>query len=120
MHPDDGTDNLNLPRLSLQAPPMPAVQGVDGRWLLVPYLRSYYTHNAGWFLGQQNGCMGGARVEAYLVLYDRESGGAVWSMSALGRHIEPHTGQPSRTELDQYLLWAEERVEDALDADLFR
>ena len=121
MHEDDGTDNLNLPRLELQAPVMPTLEGDHAaRWLLVPYLRSYYTHNAGWFLGQQNGCMGGARVDTFLVLYDRQSGSVVWSMAATGRHIEPHKGQPGRAELDQYLLWAEGKVEAALHDALFR
>jgi hypothetical protein len=121
MHDDDGTDNLNLPRLELQAPVMPTLEGDHSeRWLLVPYLRSYYTHNAGWFLGQRNGCMGGARVDTYLVLFDRQSGAVVWTMEAMGRHIEPHKGQPGRAELDQYLLWAEGKVEAALKDGLFR
>ena len=118
LHEEDGHDNLNLPRVALEPGPAPAVDGV--RWLLVPYLRAYYTHNAGWFLGQTMGCMSGARVDAFLVLYDVAAARPVWWMEATGRHIQDMKGQASRAELDQYLLWAEDGVEQALEKGLFR
>lgn len=121
LHPDDGHDNLNLPRTVLAPGPVPAIpEGLGARWLLVPYLRSYYVHNAGWFIGQDEGCMAGARVDVFLVLYDLAEGRAAWWMEATGRHIQPHVGQPSTAEQEQYLLWAEEQVERALRRGLFR
>jgi hypothetical protein len=120
LHEDDGTDNLHLPRLALRAGPAPSLPDAGARYLLVPYLRSYYTHNAGWFLGQGNGCMGGARVDVFLVLYDLQTGAVAATMRATGRHIEPHKGQPARAEMDQYLLWAEQQVEAALARELLR
>lgn len=123
LHPDDGRDDVNLPRTDLRPLPLPedARAGAGAEpWVLVPYLRSYYTHNGGWFLGQQYGCMGGARIEATLVLYDVATGRPAWWMSALGRHLQPRRGQPSRAELDQYLLWAEDQVELAFREGLFR
>lgn len=117
LHPEDGHDNVNLPRTelvptALSAEDRAAVAG--SRWLVVPYLRLYYGHNGGWFLGQSFGCTAGARVEALVALYDTTSGRPVWSMTAVGRHIQPQKGQPSTAELDQYLLWAEGYAEERL------
>ncbi len=109
MHEDDGHDNVNLPRTTLV--PGAWAGGVESRWVLVPYLRNYYIHNGGWFLGQEYGCTAGARVEAMLVLYDTQTGAPAWWQIATGRHIQPMIGQPSAAEEDQYLLWAEGWVE---------
>lgn len=117
-HEDDGRDNLNLPRVSLRPGPL-TPDAAAPRWVLVPYLRAYYTHNGGWFLGQRYGCLAGARTEVLIVLYDAHAGVSAWSMRALGRHLG-HVGQASRAELDQYLLWAEDQVELALREGLFR
>lgn len=109
----DGRDNLNLPRVSLE--PMPIAASETGpRWLLVPYLRGYTMHNGGWFLGQEWGTPGGARIEVLIVVYDRRSGQPVWWQSATGRHVEEMKAQPSRAQMDQYLLWAEDSIEDQL------
>ena len=121
LHPEDGTDNLNLPRTTLA--PRDAGRALDAAgagYLLVPYLRSYYTHNGGWFLGHESGCMAGARVEALLVLYDAATGKVVWSLDALGKHVQDRQGQASRAELDQYLLWAEDQVERQLERGFLR
>ena len=110
VHPEDGHDNVNLPRMAIEPQAMPpAPEG--GRWLLVPYLRSYYVHNGGWFLGQEWGCSGGARVEAMLVIYDRRTGQPAWWQDATGRHLEEMLAQPSTAQMDQFLLWAEDDVE---------
>ncbi|MDP2304403.1 MAG: hypothetical protein Q8P18_00075 [Pseudomonadota bacterium] len=116
LHPEDGHDNVNLPRTELVPVALDATERAAGpqRWLVVPYLRSYYTHNGGWFLGQTFGCTAGARVEALVVLYDTASGRPVWSMPLLGRHIQAQKGQASTAELDQYLLWAEATAEAQL------
>lgn len=107
----DGRDNLNLPRVAVA--PQPMTPGGDG-YLVVPYLRSYYAHNGGWFVGQEWGCSGGARVEALVVVYDRASGQPAWWQVATGRHVEEMKAQPSRAQLDQFLLYAEDEVEEAL------
>ncbi|MDP2317430.1 MAG: hypothetical protein Q8P41_31385 [Pseudomonadota bacterium] len=117
LHPEDGHDNVNLPRTELIPAPLDdaARAAASGsRWVIVPYLRSYYTHNGGWFLGQTFGCTAGARLEALVVLYDTTSGRPVWSMPLLGRHIQAQKGQASTAELDQYLLWAEAQAEEQL------
>lgn len=111
MNVDDGHDNLNLPRTTLVPGAWTAGQNAGGRWVLVPYLRNYYIHNGGWFLGQEYGCTAGARVEVMLVLYDTQTGVPAWWQIATGRHIQEMIGQPSAAEEDQYLLWAEGWVE---------
>lgn len=114
--PEDGHDNVNLPRTDLVPLALdPAL--MPGAWL-VPYLRSYYTHNGGWFLGQRWGCMAGARVDVELVLY--VDGRPVWWMEAAGRSLDERTAQATTAELDQHLLNAERQVEDALVKGLFR
>lgn len=114
--PEDGHDNVNLPRTDLVPVAVdPAL--MSGTWL-VPYLRSYYTHNGGWFLGQRWGCMAGARVDVELVLY--EDGKPVWWMEAAGRSLDERTAQATTAELDQHLLNAEKQVEEALVKGLFR
>jgi hypothetical protein len=118
MHPDDGTDNQNIPRSELRPGAIPADPAAPTRYVLVPMLRQYYTHNGGWFIGQQYGCMAGARVEALVVLYDTHTGAPVWWMDAVGRHIDGDTATPSSAQLDQYLLWAEDDVELALAKEL--
>ncbi len=116
LHPEDGHDNVNLPRTDLVPTPLDVGAASDGgaRWIVVPYLRSYYTHNGGWFLGQTFGCTAGARVEALVVLYDAVSGRPVWSMPLVGRHIQAQKGQATTAEMDQYLLWAEASAEEQL------
>ena len=42
----------------------------------------------------------------------------VWWMDALGRHLDGSTASPSSAQLDQYLLWAEDDVEAALEKEL--
>jgi hypothetical protein len=123
LHPDDGHDDVNLPRIELVPTPADAAARTTmagSRWVLVPYLRAYYTHNGGWFLGQQFGCTAGARVDAMVALYDTTTGQPVWWMPLLGRHIEPMKGSPSTAELDQYLLWAEHQAEAQLTSGWLR
>ncbi len=111
----DGRDNLNLPRVAIEPAAAPADSG-GARWVLVPYLRGYVMHNGGWFLGHEWGCPGGARVEALVVLYDRRTGQPAWWQAATGRHLEEMKAQPSRAQMDQFLLWAEDQVEAELQA----
>jgi len=112
---EDGHDNLNLPRTSLV--PLPLDPPPSGAWL-VPYVRAYYTHNGGWFLGQRWGCMAGARVDVELVLY--QDGRPTWWIEVTARSLDEQTAQATTAELDQHLLNAEDQVESALLKRLFR
>lgn len=117
LHPEDGTDNVNLPRYELVPTALSEAEraaAASWPWLLVPYLRLYYAHNGGWFLGQTSGCMAGARVEAFVVIYDTRTGRPVWHATTVGRHIQPRVGQASSSELEQYVLWAEGYAEERL------
>ena len=106
---EDGHDNLNLPRTSLVPQ---AIPGAVGK-VLVPYLRAYYTHNGGWFLGQRWGCMAGARIDVVVVMYDE--GQPVWWLEAVGRSLDSGVAQATTAELDAHLLDAEHQVEVALE-----
>ncbi|MBM4365651.1 MAG: hypothetical protein FJ102_05510 [Deltaproteobacteria bacterium] len=115
----DGRDNVNLPRVTISPAAMaPAAEGPP--YAVVPYLRAYYAHNGGWFIGQEWGCSGGARVEAMLVVYDRRTGQPAWWQVATGRHVEEMKAQPSRAQLDQYLLYAEAQVEESFERGFLR
>jgi hypothetical protein len=117
LHPEDGHDNINLPRVDLVPAALTAEDRAANaayRWVVVPWLKLYYSHNGGWFLGQSFGCTAGARVEAMIAVYDTSSGRPVWWMTAEGRHIQPQKGQPSTAELEQYLIWAEGYAEERL------
>lgn len=115
----DGRDNVNLPRVAI-TPQAMAPSEAGPRWGLVPYLRSYYVHNGGWFLGHEWGCSGGARIEVLLALYDRRSGQPIWWQVSTGRHVEEMKAQPSRAQMDQFLLWAEDQVEADLGKGFLR
>lgn len=115
MHPEDGHDNVNLPRVDLVPTPLEGATNTAGRWLVVPFLKLYYSHNGGWFLGQNFGCMAGARVEALVVLYDTTSGRPAWSMTVEGHHTQAQRGQASTSELEQYLIWAEQEAAEKLE-----
>jgi len=125
-HPDDEHDNLNVPRTQVSPPVLSADQrkaarerSEGRRWLLVPIVRNYYSHNAGWFLGQDYGCMSGARAEVLITLYDLDTGEPAWWLKTEAKTIE-RTGSPTRTDLDAYLLEVEEQTQKQLDKWLLR
>jgi hypothetical protein len=115
VHPLDGHDNLNLPRRRLRAGPL-APRADGPRWAVVPFVRSYLSHNGGWFLGQEWGTSGGARLEAAIIVYDLRTGAPVRQVWATGRVVSEMDGQPSGARLDQYLLDAEKDAARRLDA----
>ncbi len=112
LHPDDGSDDINAPRTALTALPLGRCtqEVTPPDVLVVPVVRTYLTHNGGWFVGQAWGVPGGARVEAHLVFYDGRSGAVLRDDSALGRVLLEGRSQPSSAELDAALLQAEMRV----------
>lgn len=125
VHPDDGHDNVNLPRTTLEPAPLTEAQraeavaaGADGL-VLVPMVRQYLTHNGGWFLGQQWGCMSGARLETLLVVYDVPTGQPVWWLATEATRRDG-PASPSAAELDQALLTVEEETAEVLRKRLLR
>ena len=118
-HPDDGQDNVNLPRTELTPERLTFPEGAPD-WVVVPLVRTYLAHNGGWFQGQTYGCMAGARVEALVVLYETRSGAPVWWMTATGRHLDERVAQATRAQLEDYVLAAEARAERALRRHLLR
>lgn len=115
LDPDDGHDDVNLPRTDLRFGPLPPNPSAATPWLLVPVLRAYTSHTGGWFIGQEYGCMAGARVTVAIALYDVRRGEPVWWMEATGRKLDSGTAVPSVAQLDQYLLDAETIVAGAME-----
>ncbi|MBX7056624.1 MAG: hypothetical protein K1X75_01070 [Leptospirales bacterium] len=80
--PNEGRENINLPRRVFSAPEelRPEIRGYWRRnapqasSVLFPIILQYYAHNAGWFNGQELGCLAGARVSTKFVVYDLETG----------------------------------------------
>jgi hypothetical protein len=125
-HPEDGHDNVNVPRTLVTPAPLSAeglaaaTSAAKGhRWLMIPLVRTYLSHNAGWFLGQHWGCMSGARAEAVIAVYDLHSGEPVWWLATEAVWFE-RTGSPSRSDLDAYLLGVEEETARILARRLLR
>ena len=114
MHDEDGRDDVNVPRTELVPGELAGDVATSPRYVVVPFLRAYYSHNGGWFIGQEFGCMAGARVDVTLALYDTTRRQAVWWTGVVGRHLDLRVAQPSTAELDQFLLWAEDLAEGGL------
>ncbi len=122
--PFDGSDNQNLPRYDLTPMPLevaglptlpPGTQAV-----LVPLLVHYYSHNGGWFVGQNNGCPAGARLRVLWSLHDTDDG-RVLSWGEVGvQHEEEYHYSPNNQELQDYLLTVEAALFEHLDDQLPR
>lgn len=116
-HPDDGRDNLNLPRYRLAPAPMPADESAPAL-VFVPFVTSYYTHNGGWFSGQTYGCGGGARVRLFWVVYDGRTGTPLAHGEVDARSLEPMENQPAPSRVEDFLMETEaeaaRRLTDAL------
>lgn len=116
-HAEDGTDNVNLPRFTLSPSAIEPVEGVDH--VLVPYVVRYYSHNAGWFYGQEKGCGAGARLRVLWVLHDADSGGVAAWRDIDVRHIDPYLFSPSSAEIEDGLIEVETLLRRDLDRHLF-
>ena len=124
--PLDMRDNQNLPRYALEAVPLTekaraALPPLDGaRWLLVPVVVYYYSHNGGWFIGQTLGTGGGARGRIFWVVYDLESGRPVDSGEVEARRVEKYVFSPNSAQIEDYLISIEEALARELAAHLLR
>ncbi len=109
-HPADGTDNVNLPRFSLEPSALVpgSVEGVDQ--VLVPLVVRYYSHNGGWFLGQEYGCGMGARLRVMWTLYDNASGAPLAWGEVDARELDNRVASPSSAQLEDALLEVEAAV----------
>lgn len=118
-HPQDGTDNVNLPRFSLEPEPLApnSVEGVDQ--VLVPLVVRYYSHNGGWFIGQEYGCGMGARLRVLWTLYDNASGAPIAWGEVDARELDNRVASPSSAQLEDALLSVEAAVAREIGKQLF-
>lgn len=116
--PLDGEDNQNLPDYTLSPQPLdpallPAELPADP--ILQPIIVHYYAHNGGWFVGQSRGCAAGARLRLLWVLHDRTSGEVLGWSDCAARYVEPYFYTPNDSQLQDYLLQAEEKARSSLE-----
>lgn len=117
-HVSDGTDNVNLPRFTLEPSSIEPVSGVD--FVLVPMVVQYYSHNSGWFVGQEHGCGAGARLRMLWTAYDAASGAPMEWRDVDQRSIEPYVFQANSAQLEDLLIEVEEGLAKDLKKELFR
>jgi len=123
-HDEDGRDNVCLPRFELEAGTLPAEAltdvptGTDA--VIVPYVVLYYTHNAGWFLGQTYGHGGGARFRVFSVTYDAKTGAPLGHMDATTRFLHEEVFQPNSGQLEDFAIFAETAMEKQVRKYLLR
>lgn len=101
----DGGDNINLPRFDL-APGAAVTPGVDtdADAIFVPVVVNYYAHNAGWFIGQEDGCWGGARLRLYWALVAPDDGRLLGWGDLATRIDELRLASPSEQQRQDLLL----------------
>ncbi|MEN0068162.1 MAG: hypothetical protein AAGA48_38915, partial [Myxococcota bacterium] len=104
----DGKDNVNLPRFDLvPGPPISPGVKTDADAIFVPVVVSYYAHNAGWFIGQEDGSWGGARLRLYWSLVAPDDG-QVLGWGEVGTRIdEMRLASPNRQQQQDLLLTVE-------------
>jgi hypothetical protein len=107
--PLDGTDNQSLPRFDLRPLPLQSAPTLPAgtQAVLVPIVVHYYSHNGGWFVGQEIGNPAGARIRVLWSLYG--SDGQVLTWGEVGtRHFEEFFYSPNQVQVQDYLIAAEE------------
>ena len=118
----DGKDNQNLPRLELSPSPLPLSslpgEGEQTGAILVPMVVHHYSHNAGWFVGQDKGTDAGARLRLLATLYDAQTGAVLTWQDISARHEEENSFSPNHAALEDYLMAVETQVAAALSEGL--
>ncbi|TVQ92707.1 MAG: hypothetical protein EA397_06000 [Deltaproteobacteria bacterium] len=105
----DGKDNQSLPRLRYAPTP-------GGRFdapTAIPWVIAYYTHNGGWFYGQQWGSGAGGRIRILLAAYDTDGSVLGWTDIDASR-IASREFSPTGEQLDDLLMTLERRVRKKL------
>lgn len=110
--PQDGTDNVNLPRFDLSAAPWPEAprHAAGADVVLLPVVVLYYSHNGGWFVGQRMGCGSGARMRLFWAVYDGKTGAPLGWQDVEARHLDAYLMTPNKAQLEDHLIAVEERV----------
>ena len=114
-HPADGTDNVNLPRFTLMPPEIPAWSGGDH--MLLSWVVSYYSHNAGWFYGQHMGSKAGAHGRVFWALYEPGGKPVAWA-DLDSRYLYTKIFQPNSAQTEDALIQVEAQLSEALEKSL--
>lgn len=78
---EEGIDNINIPHkkylfqnLKQSSQLLEFLNKHDVKFIVVPVVEYYYSHNAGWFIDQANGCGLGQRYAVQLHFFDASTG----------------------------------------------
>jgi len=119
----DGKDDVNMPYVEFApadrwgSPPLSSLvppQGASEDAVLVPTVLYYYAHNGGWFLGQEWGCVAGARFRLLLSLYRVRDGLLISSHDLEARERIENIFNPDRTAIERALLALESKMTAAV------
>lgn len=102
----DGHDNASLPRVTLTPQPL---EGEASQVTLVPVVASYYSHNGGWFFGQEWGTGAGARIRVLLVKYAPDGAVLGW-LDVDGSRTSERVFSPTGPQLQDLLIALEKKV----------
>ncbi|NCG21587.1 MAG: hypothetical protein GWP91_21445 [Rhodobacterales bacterium] len=123
-HPMDGRDNVPLPRFTVTPNALD-----DGRLATVPpqvdavvgvYVVHYYSHNAGWFLGQNYGTSAGARYRLFVVTWDAQTGTPLAWTDTTTRFLHENVFQPNSGQVDDFMIDTESMMEKQIRRHLWR
>ena len=119
----DGKDDVNMPYVEFAtaarwgSPSLASLvppQGASEEAVLVPTVLYYYAHNGGWFLGQEWGCVAGARFRLLLALYRVRDGLLISSHDVEARESIENVYNPDRTAIARALLTLENKMATAV------
>ena len=123
-HDEDGRDNVVLPRFDLEAGSLPPEALSDiptgTSAVIVPYVVLYYTHNAGWFLGQTYGHGAGARFRIFTVTYDAKTGAPLGDLDVTTRFIHEEVFQPNSGQLENFSIFTEQTMQRVIKKHLLK
>lgn len=108
---EDGTDNLNLPRIhyDLRWDRNRTTQLKPG-YYVVPVIEYYYGHTGGWFNGQNFGCGAGARISISVQIFDAEDGKTVFQFSDFRRQVGEYQFRSNSVQMSQDLAQLEKGI----------
>lgn len=107
---DEGVDNINIPN---EIPQFKLSANVDFKGkkgvLLIPIIQYAYSHNAGWFNGQDWGCMAGVRAKLLLVWVQMETKTVLHVEGLESKQKEPQNNRYNYLDRTRYFqkIWKE-------------
>jgi len=117
--PEDGQDNINLPRLvynpkALDEQARKILLEYNCDYVMIPVIEYYYGHNGGWFNDQEWGCSAGVRMAFQILVYDLHTGRMIMFFRNMEKNIIPCVYRISVPEINRELLPLEKEMTDKI------